>query len=111
MGSGFSATSVVQWNGTALATSFLDNSHLTAIIPTADLADEGTANVTVFNPMPGGGTTSAITFTITDAVLTPTGTPVAATEGLSLSVEVATFTDANPKAPLSDFTGAGAVTI
>ena len=111
MGSGFSATSVVQWNGTALATSFLDNSHLTAIIATADLADEGTASVTVFNPMPGGGTTSAITFTITDAVLTPTGTPVAATEGMSLSVQVATFTDANPKAPLSDFTGAGAVTI
>lgn len=111
-GSGFSATSVVQWNGTALATSFSDNSHLQATIPAADLADEGTANVTVFNPTPGGGTSSPITFTITDANLTATGTPVVATEGAVLSAQVATFTDANPKAPLSDFsTGTGAVTI
>jgi hypothetical protein len=112
IGSGFSATSVVEWNGTALATSFSDNSHLHATVPAADLVEEGSANVTVFNPTPGGGTSSPITFQITDANLTPTGTPVLATEGTVFSGLVATFVDANPKAPLSDFsTGTGMVTI
>ena len=111
MGTGFSATSVVQWNGTALTTSFLDNSDLQAVIPAADLMDEGTASITVFNPTPGGGTTSPTTFTITDADLSATGMPVTATEGLAFSGVVATFTDANPSAPLSDFAAASAVMI
>jgi hypothetical protein len=67
------------------------------------------AAVTVFNPTPGGGTSGSNTFTITDAGLTPTGTPVTTTEGASFSGQVATFTDANPKATLSDFAAAGAV--
>jgi hypothetical protein len=115
-GSGFSATSVVQWtvNGTttSLSTSFLDNSHLGAVIPASNLVDEGTAGISVFNPTPGGGTAGPVTFTITDAALAAAGTPVTATEGSILSAQVATFTDANPKAPLTDFTtGSGGVTI
>jgi hypothetical protein len=38
-----------------------------------------------------------------DAALTATGTPVSAVEGQSGTVQVASFTDANPAAPLSDF--------
>jgi hypothetical protein len=44
--------------------------------------------------------------TVTDAALTPTSTAVSATEGVSFSGQVATFTDANPTAPLTDFTTA-----
>jgi hypothetical protein len=111
MGTGFSATSVVQWNGTGLTTSFLDNSDLQAIIPAADLADEGTASITIFNPTPGGGTSNSTTFTISDADLSASGTAVTTTEGLAFSGQVATFTDANPSASLSDFATAGAVMI
>jgi hypothetical protein len=38
--------------------------HLNAIIPASDVFSPGTANVTVVNPTPGGGTSSAIAFTI-----------------------------------------------
>src|SRR5258707_3946824 len=63
-GSGFVAASSVNWNGVALTTSYVDASHLTAVVPASDLTAVGSANVTVFNPSPGGGTSSALTFTI-----------------------------------------------
>src|SRR5258707_59967 len=63
-GSDFVAASTVNWDGVALATSYVDASHLTATVPASDLTTVGAANVTVFNPTPGGGTSSALTFTI-----------------------------------------------
>jgi hypothetical protein len=63
-GSDFVAASTVDWNGVALTTSYVDASHLTALVPASDLTAVGSANVTVFNPSPGGGTSSALTFTI-----------------------------------------------
>ena len=53
-GSNFVAGSVVRWNGTARVTTFVNNAQLTAAITAADIATVGTANVTVFNPTPGG---------------------------------------------------------
>jgi hypothetical protein len=44
------------------------------------------------------------TATIADATLNATGVNVSATEGLAFSGPVATFTDVNPSAPLSDYT-------
>jgi hypothetical protein len=112
-GSGFSATSVVQWtaNGTTtnLTTTFVDNSHLQATIPAADLVDEVSmpAAVAVLNPPPGGQTSGSLPFDVTDGSLTAMGTPVSATEGTALSGQVATFVDANSKALVADFTGGG----
>ncbi len=63
-GSGFVSSSVVRWNGTARPTTFVGASRLTATIAAADVASVGTAEVTVFTPAPGGGTSSALTFTI-----------------------------------------------
>src|SRR5258708_5437189 len=63
-GSDFVAASTVNWDGVALANSYVDASHLTATVPASDLTTVGAANVTVFNPTPGGGTSSALTFTI-----------------------------------------------
>ncbi len=60
--------SVVQWNGSNRATTFVDSAHLTATITAADLAAAGTASVTVVNPTPGGGASGALTFTINDPV-------------------------------------------
>ncbi len=48
-GTGFASTAVVNWNGVALATTFVTSEKLTAIIPKTDLATAGTAVVTVVN--------------------------------------------------------------
>jgi hypothetical protein len=63
-GSGFVTGSTVNWSGAARTTTFVSSTQLTAAIPAADLGSAGTAQVTVVNPTPGGGTSSAVTFTI-----------------------------------------------
>lgn len=64
-GSGFVSGSTVKWNGTALATTFVSSSRLTAVVPTSDLATAGTALITVSNPTPGGGTSNLTLFQVT----------------------------------------------
>lgn len=54
-GSGFVAASVVQWNGSSRATTFVNASELTASINAADIATTGNVTVTVATPSPGGG--------------------------------------------------------
>ena len=52
-GTGFVSGSVVQWNGVALATTYVSGSQLTATVPASDVATAGTASVTVVNPGKG----------------------------------------------------------
>ena len=54
-GTGFVPASVVRWNGTDRPTTFGSTTQLTAQIPAGDIINAGTAQVTVFNPTPGGG--------------------------------------------------------
>src|SRR5581483_5225116 len=68
-GSGFTSSSVVQWNGAARPTTFLSGSQLQAAISGADVASPGSAQVKVFTPAPGGGSSESLTLTI---VLGPT---------------------------------------
>jgi hypothetical protein len=63
-GSGFDGQSVVDWNATTLATTFLSLTTLTATIPTSDFASPGNESITVTNPLPGGGTSTAATFQV-----------------------------------------------
>src|SRR5262249_46463417 len=63
-GFGFAPGAVVRWNGADRVTTFLSNVQLTAAIPASDVAVVSTAQVTVFNPAPGGGLSNALTFTI-----------------------------------------------
>jgi len=63
-GTGFVTASVVRWNGSDRSTTFVSKTQLTASIQAADVATAGTAQVTVFNPTPAGGTSNALTFTI-----------------------------------------------
>jgi subtilisin family serine protease len=63
-GSGFDGFSVVRWNGSDRVTTVVNTTTIQAAIPAADLAAVGTAQVTVFTPAPGGGTSSPMTFTI-----------------------------------------------
>jgi serine protease len=72
-GTGFVNSSVVRWNGANRTTTYVSGTQLTAAITPADIAAAGTANVTVFNPAPGGGTSAAATFTVNNPVPTITG--------------------------------------
>ena len=54
----------VQWNGSDRPTTFVNSSKLQVQISAADVASAGTATVAVINPVPGGGTSNTLLFTI-----------------------------------------------
>jgi hypothetical protein len=64
-GSNFSSASVLNWNGSPRATTFVSATSLTAQILASDIASGGSAAVTVMTPAPGGGTSAALNFVIT----------------------------------------------
>lgn len=72
-GSRFLPVSVLRWNGADRSTSFVSSTQLRALIPASDVAATGAAQVTVFNPPPGGGSSSVMSFTITPAPVVSTG--------------------------------------
>jgi hypothetical protein len=89
-GSNFVPNSVVQWNGTSRTTTFVSSTQLQATILATDIAAAGTAQVTVLNPAPGGGTSTARTFTISPSFAvsvvkagTGSGTVTSAPAGVS----------------------------
>ncbi|HYM11191.1 MAG TPA: SBBP repeat-containing protein [Bryobacterales bacterium] len=63
-GTGLVNESVVRWNGSDRPTTFVSETQVTAAITAGDIAAQGTAQVTVFNPTPGGGVTAPLTFVI-----------------------------------------------
>src|SRR5580704_2975207 len=63
-GTGFVSGAVVNWNGSALTTTFVNGSQVTAIVPASDIANAGTVSVTVTNPAPGGGTSNVQFFDV-----------------------------------------------
>lgn len=67
-GAGFVAGSIVNWNGTGLATTFVSSSVLTATVPAASLATPTTATITVSSPAPGGGSSNFEYFVVQDSV-------------------------------------------
>ena len=100
-GSGFISSSVVNFNGKAKVTTYVSASQLTAPILSSDVATAGTPAVTVTNPAPGGGTSNAVTLTVTGGssgqVATPVISPAGGTYDLFQSV---TITDSNPGATI-----------
>jgi Tol biopolymer transport system component len=82
-GSNFVRASVVKWNGSKRATTFINGSLLTAHIRASDVAMAGQATVTVFNPSPGGGTSGPLVFIISAS------NPVPAANTLSLNIMTA----------------------
>jgi len=80
-GSGFTKASTVSFNSNSLSTTFVSGSQLTAVLPTPDESAEGQFNLAVVNPSPGGGTSSALQFSVVGGALTvniidlPAGTP------------------------------------
>ena len=66
-GSNFLSQSVVYWNSTALSTTFVSSTDVTATIPSSDLTSVGSASITVTTPPLGGGTSTALPFTVVGA--------------------------------------------
>ena len=121
-GSNFVATSQVRWNGAARTTTFVNAGQVTAAIPASDISTQGSAQVTVVNPAPGGGTSNALSFTISAAAnpvpaltsLAPTSTP-AGGAGFTLTVNGSNFVATsqvrwNGAARTTTFVNAGQVT-
>ena len=65
-GNGFGASSVVEWNGSPLSTTFVSTTELTAQVPASDVATTGTASVTVSNG--ASGTSDPATFFVQSGV-------------------------------------------
>ncbi|MGB7957381.1 MAG: YDG domain-containing protein [Minisyncoccia bacterium] len=88
-GTNFNASSSVRWNSLVRATTFVSSTTLQATILTSDLAAPTTSAVTVVNPTPGGGTSAAQTFTVTQI---PTATTVNSSATSSIYGSSVTFT-------------------
>jgi len=63
-GTGFVQGSVVRFNNADRATTFVSSTEVRAVIQAGDIINGGTANITVFNPAPAGGTSNTATLTI-----------------------------------------------
>jgi hypothetical protein len=63
-GTGFVSGATVNFNGTALPTTFVNRSQVTAAVPAAAIAKAGTAAITVANPAPAGALSNAIYFPV-----------------------------------------------
>ena len=69
--------SYVQWNGLSLATAYVGSTEVQATVPASDMQTPEIAQVTVFNPAPGGGMSApALTFTVTPKVTWATPAPI-----------------------------------
>ena len=66
----FNANSTAEFNGMAISTTYCNSRYLTAVIPASDLTVAGPYPITVVTTGPGGGTTSAVTFTVLTATTT-----------------------------------------
>src|SRR5580658_8600405 len=63
-GSGFVSGSVVDWNGFALSTTFVNKGQVQAVVPASSLVSAGTAAITVSSPAPGGGDSNIVYFPV-----------------------------------------------
>jgi outer membrane protein assembly factor BamB len=88
IGTGFNASSTVQWNGVALATTPVSTTELTAQVPAADLLSAGSVPVTVVNSAPSS-TSGSVSFTV--AATTPDAVSYQVDQGHSGSVNFATM--------------------
>jgi hypothetical protein len=87
-GSGFVSTSVARWNGSNRSTTYISSTEVRAAITAEDVAVAGTAQLSVFSPAPGGGTSTAVPFTIaaSSTTLAVSSTNVAPGQTISVTL-------------------------
>jgi len=94
-GTGFISSTVINFNGTPLATTFGSATQLTATVPASAVATAGTYNVTVTSPAPGGGTSATVTFTVTTPAPTITSfSPITGGPGATVTLTGTNLTGA-----------------
>jgi hypothetical protein len=94
LGTGFTAGSLVQWNGTTLFTTlnyYYNRTALFATVPAADLTRVGTATVTVSTPNANPPLSNTVTVNITNPPV-PTLTSIYPNAGSISSATAATLT-------------------
>jgi len=90
-GTEFVSTSQAFWNGTtALATTVVSPTQITAIVPAPPLNVVANASVTIVNPAPGGGTSTAVTVPVQNALssLSLFSTATASGNTVTLTVKI-----------------------
>ena len=97
-GTGFLPSSTVNFNGAALATTFVNQGQLTAVVPASDIAAAATASITVVNPTPGG-TSNVVYF--------PVATPEASVSFSNAAGSPITSIYGPISVAVGDFTGKG----
>ena len=90
-GTDFISSSTIKWNGTVLTTTYISAAQLTATVSASFIASAGTANITVFNGTPGGGTSNAAIFTIGTIATNPVPS-VSSLSPASVTAGAASFT-------------------
>jgi hypothetical protein len=86
-GSGFTSSSVVRWNGANRPTTFVSATQLQASLGAADLAVVGSAQVSVFSPTPGGGTSNVLNLNVVPRpILTVDTTSVAPGDPITVTL-------------------------
>ncbi|MGZ8840218.1 MAG: SBBP repeat-containing protein [Candidatus Aminicenantales bacterium] len=90
LGSNFVPSSVVRWNGSDRTTTYVSSVELQAAIPASDLATGGDVPVTVFNPAPVGGLTSALSLHVSSftTVANPSSKSVTAGQSATYTIQV-----------------------
>ncbi len=69
-GNSFVSGAVIRWNGADRATTFISQTQLSAVITASDVANAGSATITVFSPASttgGGGVSNSLSFKIHQA--------------------------------------------
>jgi trimeric autotransporter adhesin len=90
-GTGFVPTTVINVNGSARATTFINSTQVSAALPSTDFAAGGTLSLTAVNPTPEGGTSAATPLTVNNPValiakLSPSSLNAGATTAATVTV-------------------------
>jgi hypothetical protein len=101
VGTNFASSATLNFNGVARPTNFTLPTALNATISAADIANVGTAQITVSNPSPGGGPSNALPLSITAPNPIPSITsvnPATAQSGVSVGSLTVVGTNFTPLA-------------
>jgi hypothetical protein len=91
-GSGFTASSAVYWGTSALTTTYVSATQLSAQVSATDIATGGIAvSITVVTPSPGGGTSNAFQFEVDSASGSTTGPTFTSTTATVTAGSSATY--------------------
>jgi hypothetical protein len=88
LGSNFVPNSVVRWNGNSRTTTYVSATEVQGAILSTDIAAGGEAQVTVFNPAPAGGASSAIVLPVSGFTLGSSPTSATVTAGQSATYTI-----------------------